>query len=73
MQLATVDAPAAEPEYESPASVLAAYAAHQSLTGRGNTAYDTAARSFLRRWPQVQSCAEVPLERQADAGLVVRR
>lgn len=72
MQLATVNAPAAEPEDESPASVLAAYAAHQSLTGRGNTAYDTAARSFLRRWPQVQIWAEVPLERQLAANGATR-
>ncbi len=67
MQLATVNAPAAEPEYESPASVLAAYAAHQSLTGRGNSAYTTAAGSFLRRWPHVQDWAEVPLDRQLAA------
>jgi integrase len=72
MQLATVNAPAAEPEQESPASVLAAYAAHQSLTGRGNTAYDTAARTFLRRWPHVQDWAEVPLERQLAANGATR-
>ena len=50
---ATVNAPAAE----RPASVLAAYTAHQNLSGRGNIAYDRAARAFLRRWPQVQACA----------------
>ena len=72
MQLATVNAPAAEPERESPASVLAAYAAHQSLTGRGNIAYDRAARSFLRAWPQVQAWAEVPLERQLAANSSTR-
>lgn len=72
MLLATVNAPAAEPEGESPASVLTAYAAHQGLTGRGNTAYDTAARTFLRRWPQVQSWAEVPLDQQLAANQSTR-
>lgn len=67
MQLATVNASAAEPERESPASVLAAYAAHLSLTGRGNTAYDTAARTFVRRCPRVQDWAELPLDRQLAA------
>lgn len=69
---AIVNAPAAEPVGESAASVLAAYAAHQSLTGRGNTAYATAARSFLRRWPQVQTWAEVPLGRQLEANGATR-
>lgn len=72
MQLATVNAPAAEPAGESPASLLAAYTAHQSLTGRGNTAYDTAARTFVRRWPRVQDWAEVPLERQLAANGATR-
>ena len=72
MLLATVNAPAAEPEAESPASVLAAYAAHQHLTGRGNTAYERAARAFLRRWPRVQDWAEVPLERQLAANSSTR-
>ncbi len=76
MQLATVNAAAADPvgdvAVESPASVLAAYSAHQSLTGRGNTAYDTAARTFLRRWPQVQDWADVPLDRQLAANQSTR-
>jgi site-specific recombinase XerD len=76
MQLATVNAPGpdrdAERDVESPASVLAAYAAHQSLTGRGNTAYDTAARAFLRRWPDVQGWAEEPLDRQLAANGATR-
>jgi len=72
MLLATVNAPAAERGGESPARVLAAYAAHQSLTGRGNTAYDTAARTFLRRWPQVQGWAQVPLDRQLAANGATR-
>lgn len=76
MQLAIVNAPGpdheAGSERESPAGVLAAYAEHQSLTGRGNTAYNTAARTFLRRWPQVQSWAEVPLDRQLAANGATR-
>ena len=67
-----VDPPAADPAGESPASVLAAYAAHQARTGRGNTAYDRAARSFLRRWPQVQAWAEVALHRQLAANSATR-
>jgi len=73
---ATVNAPAAdpvgEPAAEPPASVLAAYATHQARTNRGNTAYDTAARSFLRRWPRVQAWAEVPLDRQLSANSATR-
>ena len=65
---ATVNAPAAEP----PARVLAAYTAHLTISGRGNIAYDRAARSFLRRWPQVQSWADRPLARQlAGTALVL--
>ena len=65
---ATVNAPAAEP----PARVLAAYTAHLTISGRGNIAYDRAARSFLRRWPQVQSWADRPLARQLAAGSATR-
>ena len=65
---ATVNAPAAEP----PARVLAAYTAHLTISGRGNIAYDRAARSFLRRWPQVQSWADLPLARQLAAGSATR-
>jgi hypothetical protein len=72
MQLATVNVPSAEPEHETPASVLAAYIAHQSLTGRGNTSSESAARSFLRRWPHVQDWAAVPLDRQLAANSATR-
>ena len=65
---ATVNAPAAE----RPASVLAAYPAHQNLSGRGNIAYDRAARAFLRRWPQVQAWADLPLRRQLAANSATR-
>ena len=72
MQLATVNAPAAESEHETPASVLAAYVAHQGLTGRGNTSSERAALSFLRRLPQVQDWAGVPLDRQLAANSATR-
>src|SRR5450759_1097652 len=65
---ATVNAPAAEP----PPRALAAYTAHLTITRRGNIAYDRAARSFLRRWPQVQSWADRPLARQLAAGSATR-
>ena len=41
---------------------MAAYAGHLALTGRGNTAYTQAAKTFLTRWPNVQDWAESPLE-----------
>ena len=43
---------------ERPArDLLADYAAHLAVTGRGNSAYTSAARSFLRRWPDPQDWA----------------
>jgi integrase len=65
---AIVNAPAAEP----PARVLAAYAAHQSRSGRGNIAYDRAARAFLKRWPRVQAWADLPLDRRLAANSATR-
>lgn len=68
MPLVPVNAtPTTEPGAESPAQVLAAYHAHQGMTGRGNSAFTTAARSFLRRWPAVQAWAEEPLHVQLAA------
>ena len=52
---------------EPPAAVLAAYRAHQGRTGRGNSAYATAARSFLRRWPDVREWTVEPLDVQLRA------
>lgn len=52
---------------EPPAAVLAAYRAHQGRTGRGNSAYATAARSFLRRWPDVSQWQDEPLDMQLSA------
>lgn len=65
---ATVNAPAAEP----PAALLADYATHLARSGRGNVGYERAARSFLRRWPQVQAWAALPLGRRLAAGAATR-
>ncbi|MBK8755703.1 MAG: hypothetical protein IPM08_00795 [Actinomycetales bacterium] len=68
MPLVPVNAtPTTEPRTESPAQVLAAYHAHQGMTGRGNSAFTTAAHSFLRRWPAVQAWAQEPLRVQLAA------
>jgi integrase len=73
MPLVPVNAtPPAEPSVESPAQVLAAYHAHQGMTGRGNSAFTTAARSFLRRWPAVQAWAHEPLHVQLAANNATR-
>jgi len=37
------------------------------MTGRGNSAFTTAAHSFLRRWPAVQAWAQEPLRVQLAA------
>lgn len=50
------------PLNETPAEIAAAYTAHLALTGRGNTAYTQAAKTFLGRWPHVQDWADKPLE-----------
>jgi integrase len=54
---------------ERPAGdLLAGFAAHLALTGRGNTASAQGARSFLRRWPEPQAWADEPLEVRLAAG-----
>jgi hypothetical protein len=55
------------PAPEAPAAIYAAYLVHLQRRQRGNTAYTQAARSFLRRWPQVQAWADIPLEGQQTA------
>lgn len=50
------------PLNETPSEMAAAYAVHLALTGRGNTAYTQAAKTFLARWPNVQDWADRPLE-----------
>lgn len=57
---------------EPPAVLLAAYRTHQGRTGRGNSAYATAARSFLRRWPDVRQWEEEHLDVQLGANAVTR-
>jgi integrase len=59
MPLATASAPAAE---RPPGDLLAGFAAHLALTGRGNSASTQAAKSFLRRWPTPQGWSEQPLD-----------
>lgn len=65
-------APASAPEAEPAASVLAAYATHLAGTGRGNIAYERAARSFLRRWPDPQDWAARPLPSMLRANSATR-
>ncbi len=60
------------PAPETPAAIHAAYLVHLRRRQRGNTAYTQAARSFLRRWPQVQAWAEIPLEEQLAANCSTR-
>lgn len=52
---------------EPPDQVLAAYHAHQARTGRGNSSFTTAARTFLRRWPDPQDWTGEPLGVQLAA------
>lgn len=68
MQRAVDYAPTTEP----PAAIYAAYLAHLRRRQRGNTAYTQAARSFLRRWPQVQQWADEPLDKRLSANCSTR-
>ncbi|HEY1442112.1 MAG TPA: tyrosine-type recombinase/integrase [Mycobacterium sp.] len=65
-------APGYAPAAETPAATYAAYLVHLQRRNRGNTAYTQAARSFLRRWPQVQAWADVPLQQQLSANSSTR-
>jgi hypothetical protein len=69
MPLASVNAPAAEP---GPLALREGYAAHLACRGRGNVAYERAARAFLRRWPDVQAWAGLPLRQRLAAGSATR-
>jgi integrase len=60
---ATVSVPAAEPR----AGVLAAYGRSLAAAGHGNIAFERAARSFLRRWPDPQRWAALPLSARSRA------
>ena len=67
MPRAAVNAKLVEPQSESPSKVLAAYRAHQARTGRGNTAFTSCARAFLRRWPHVRDWEHEVLAVQLSA------
>ena len=54
------------------AGQLAAYAAYLAARGHGNPAYQQAARSFLRRWPDPQAWAARPLAAQLRANSSTR-
>jgi hypothetical protein len=60
------------PAPEAPADIYAAYLLHLQRRDRGNAAYTQAARSFLRRWPQVHAWADIPLEKQLAANCSTR-
>ena len=63
---------ASAPAPDRPGSLLADYGAHLARSGRGNTGYEQAARSFLRRWPDPQRWATRPLDRRLDEGAQTR-
>src|SRR3954471_10634066 len=64
MQLATVSVPSTDWH--------TAYLDHLARTGRGNTSYWRAARTFFRRWPDPRQWAEEPLEIRLSAGSATR-
>ena len=68
MRRALASAPAVEP----PASQLTAYAAYLARAGHGNSAYEQAARSFVRRWPDPQAWAARPLSAKLQANSSTR-
>ena len=52
--------------------LVGAYRTHQQITGRGNTAYMSAARTFVARWPQVRDWESEPLDVQLAANTQTR-
>ena len=64
---ATASAPAPDP-----AALHAAYLGHLQRTGRGNTAYWTAARTFFARWPDPAAWAAEPLDARLSANGATR-
>jgi integrase len=64
---ATASAPAPDP-----AALHAAYLGHLQRTGRGNTAYWTAARTFFARWPDPADWAAEPLDVRLSANGATR-
>ncbi|MGB2950467.1 MAG: hypothetical protein WBB99_16345 [Rhodococcus sp. (in: high G+C Gram-positive bacteria)] len=63
MQLAPDYAPAPE----SPVEIYDAYLVHLQRRHRGNPAYTQAARSFLRRWPNVTDWTTISLAEKLSA------
>lgn len=63
---------ACAPGPESTAGLLSAYLSHLGRTGRGNAGYERGARTFLTRWPNVQSWADLPLRTRLSAGSQTR-
>ncbi|MCX2750449.1 tyrosine-type recombinase/integrase [Arthrobacter sp. MI7-26] len=49
-----------------------AYLDYLRRTGRGNTAYSSAARTFFKRWPDPQQWAAEPLQVRLSAGSATR-
>src|SRR3954469_3014585 len=70
----TASAPSADlPGADLPSADLhAAYLNHLARTGRGNSAYWQAARTFFRRWPAPRRWAEQPLAARLSAGSATR-
>src|SRR5216683_1758604 len=67
MPLATASARAADGR-----ALHTAYLGYLRSTGRGNTAYWTAARSFFARWPDPYAWADEPLEVKLSANGATR-
>ena len=64
MPLAFASVPSSDPH--------AAYLEYLRRTGRGNTAYSSAARTFFQRWPDPQEWAAEPLHVRLSAGAATR-
>ena len=58
--------------FESLTTVLAAYHAHQLMTGRGNTSFTYWAQVFLRRWPTIRTWEHETLAVQLSANAGTR-
>jgi integrase len=70
MRPALANALAAEPPAVE--ELLAAYAAHLTVTGRGHSGSERGARAFLRRWPTPQDWADEPLAVRLEASAVTK-
>jgi integrase len=57
---------------ESPSQIRDAYRAYLARSGRGNSAYTQAAKTFLSRWPHVQDWADIPLPARISANQSLR-